>query len=149
MTGLTLAESRHNLDLFCASHAQPTTSKVITAYGADKAAEKAENLITRTLGVLQEHGVYAAFLWLAARTDKDMSAAAALTMNLQAMINAVHADYLPDVALFLQQPETNHMLQNLAALLLVKRVMERTLIYARYHAKAEAEKGKVGSTNGK
>lgn len=135
-----LKDVGNNLDLFCASHAQSIAKQVMKGFGAEKPAE---NLITRTLGVLQEHGIYATFLWLFTRSEKEKNAAKEMVGGLQTLITSMDENYLPDMQRFLEQPATNPMLINLPTLLLVKRTMERALTYARYHAKAEIEKEKA------
>ena len=125
-----------NLDLLCAKHAQIVTKEVMGAF-TEKPAEKAENLITRTLGVLQGQGVYAAFLWLSCRSEKEKTAAQKLKDGLQSMVASINETYLPNIDKFLAEPATNPILSDIPTLLLVKRTMERALTYARYHAKAQ------------
>lgn len=145
----TLKDINNNLDLFCANHGQSIMKEVIANFGPDKPAEKAENLITRTLGILQEHGIYAAFLWLFARPDKEKKAANKMIDCLKILITSVDESYLPDMKKFMDEPATNPMLNNINILLFVKQVMEQTLIYARYHAKAEGVKAKAADQTAK
>lgn len=145
---LTLARAKGNLDLFCANHAHSITEHTIAAYKQakkDKPAEKAENLITQALGVLQGQGIYATFLLLAAKTKKPSDASTStvvpekeLQAHLIVMLNAMElaAPITVDNILDTLRGETG-LLSNLSTLLLVKRTMERALTYARYHAKAQ------------
>lgn len=151
MASLTLSEAHNNLDLFCVSYAQALTVAVKTAFGADKAAEKAENLITRALGVLQEHGIYAAFLWLEVQATKgkepeksaDCRAAKQIRDSLAMLIKATAGFDLGEGTVILTHlQEKDGLLSQLSALLLVKRVIEQTLVYARYHAKAGGADGR-------
>jgi len=64
-----------------------------------------ETIINKSLGVLQEDGVYAFFLYLESRGNKEKKVTSKVTKNL---------DHL----------------------LFTKNMLERTLVYARYHAKA-------------
>jgi hypothetical protein len=142
---LSLDQVRANLDLFCASHGQFMACSVADAFTNEKKPEAAaENLVTRTLGVLQGHGIYAMFLWLAARPEKQKPAANVLTGALRSMIHMI-VDSFPstggDVLAELRKPDG--ILTNLPQMLLVKRVLEQALIYARYHAKA------MGGSDGK
>jgi len=100
-----------------------------------------ENSITKALGVLEEQGVYALFLYLHAR-EKDWGKA---TSN--------------ELATFLrQQPSQPHALlgasnkeepfgalhqlaTDLDKLLFARDLLHRALVYARYHAKAAQNAG--------
>jgi hypothetical protein len=119
-----------NLDYLTAKHAQ----KIVQALSADP--KKAENTLTKTLGVLQENGVYACFLYLYAREketgEKIAAEALALFASLQfpAAPNASNQDSLKYVA--------EKITTDLPTLLLAKEALEQMLIYARYGAKARA-----------
>lgn len=115
-----------NLDYLAAQHAQ----KIVEALKSDP--KKAEISLTKTLGVLQEDGVYACFLYLLAR-EKDiattiidqMCAMCALLTTLDIPNeSADHLEYARSLTV------------DLNTLLLAKEALERLLIYARYGAKA-------------
>lgn len=96
-----------------------------------------ENLITKTLGVLQEQGVYACLLFLFSRTSIEKSLADVTRPHLYNLLKELPA---------FQQSEINDqnglqffsdtVCSDMDALLLVKDLYEQTLIYARYGAKA-------------
>jgi len=91
-----------------------------------------ETLITKSLGVLQEDGVYAFFLYCQAKDERKS-------------IGKTAFDFLKEdgVLKSLLGTETDHLKvirdkfkDNLDALLFAKELLERTLVYTRYHAKA-------------
>lgn len=120
-----------NLDQRAAQYAQ-----TIVAEGQDGL----ENLITKTLGVLQEQGVYACLLFLFSRTSKEKILAETIRLHLY--------NLLKELPVF-QQSEINDqnglqffsdsVCTDLDTLLLVKDLYEQTMIYARFGAKAKGE----------
>lgn len=122
---------RLNLDQLAAQYAQ----KIVT----DGKAE-IENLITKTLGVLQEQGVYACLLFLFSRTSNEKSLAAKTRPHLYALLKELPAFTASEIndsnALKFY---ANAVCDDLDTLLLVKELYEQTLIYARYGAKAEGK----------
>ena len=128
-----------NLDRLAAETAQ----SVITNTKNQKAKD-IENTVTKTLGVLQEDGIYACFLYLLAK-EKDNGKAIVKEMLL--MLEKLHfswespnnngeIDIRSDIVL---KHITDHVTQNLERLLLTKEILEQMLIYARYGAKARQE----------
>lgn len=113
-----------NLDLKCAELGEKL------AQGANKEREK---LLTDGLGVLQEQGLYAFFLFLKAGKrgrPQDVSSAC--------------ADFLRDQGLL--QDGSNDLFKNLKPLadrlddlLFARELLAQALVYARYHAKARTE----------
>lgn len=135
-----------NLDRICAEFGYRICQSVQQEF---KKKSDTENLITKSLGVLQEDGVYAFFLYLAAQIkdkgEKEKSsskAARALADKATTLLATTPLDLLP------QDTDGDHekgmeyirkeggLADNLDQLLLAKRILEQTLIYARYHAKA-------------
>lgn len=122
-----------NLDLLAAQTAQ----QIITDTAGFKSSE-VDNLATKTLGVVQENGVYAATLFLYSRSGKDAEIAPwmrqqLLGMAAQAVLNRpAPTDQAQETLEFV----TDHICNNLDTLLLVKQLWEQTLIYVRYGAKA-------------
>ncbi len=97
---------------------------------------KLENTITKSLGVLQENGVYAFFLFLDAR--KSEKGAKEIGKQAKKLLRHQHIMLLRDR----QEKEKNDYLalqtltNTLDHLLLAHQLLEQALIYARYHAKA-------------
>lgn len=118
-----------NLDYLAAQHAQ----KMVAALSADP--KKAENTITKALGVLQENGLYACFLYLYAK-EKEADKMIAVALELFKALNfpaPPDADAGRDEVLAYIAQDIS---ADLPALLLAKETLEQTLIYARYGAKA-------------
>lgn len=120
-----------NLDRLVAQYAQ-----AIIRHTRDKKASDVDNTITKALGVLQENGIYACFLYLKAK-EKDNG-----DVVVEEMLNL-----LDSLGFGWGKPATNkvedilhHLMEkvtvNLERLLLAKETLEQMLIYARYGAKA-------------
>ncbi len=123
-----------NLDLEAARAAQEIISE------KKQSAKDMENLITKTLGVLQENGVYACMLFLYSRTGNSDEISKHVRQKLLQMTELlekkpVKHDKSDDVLKFL----TENICNDIDTLLLTKQLWEQTLIYARYGAKACAD----------
>lgn len=109
-----------------------------------KPVETLERLTTKTLGVLQQQGVYATMLFLFSRTgDEAKVAESYIRPHLYQALKALPAfqndagvpDSNADAETALKF-YTDKVLDDLDTLLLVRDLYEQTLIYARYGAKA-------------
>jgi len=163
-----MSNRRQNLDRLAAARSQEMV-KVIGEFIKDNRqvkATEADNLYTKALGVLQEHGLYAMALYLLYRSGNQTGAdttkysaeelIATQTMaNLWAMLSE---EALADLRV---KPEQSidwtvlngrdqkktiltHFSENLCAsdlgrMFFVKELFEQALIYARYHARALRE----------
>lgn len=133
-----------NLDRLCAHFGYEMCQKTGEQFkGKDGKPDKAktENLITKSLGVLQEDGVYAFFLYLSSRgSEKD--GADELGRQATELLSDEEVKLLPENMIKTSQAalETirgkDDLADDLDNLLLAKRLLEQALIYARYHAKA-------------
>lgn len=121
-----------NLDYLAAKHAQ----KIIEQTKGEKSSD-VENALMKTLGVLQENGVYACFLHLLANENKIGKSAVkemlALLQELQ-FPSPPESDSDKGVLAYIAE----HVTRDLPRLLLAKEVLEQMLIYARYGAAARA-----------
>ncbi len=122
-----------NLDQLAAQTAQQ-----IIAETSQWKTNEVDNLATKTLGVLQENGVYAATLFLYSRTGPDAKVAPSVRQRLLklAATEIITKDAPNDTAQDALRFITEHISGDLDTLLLVKQVWEQTLIYVRYGAKA-------------
>jgi len=115
-----------NLDVKCAELAEKL------ANGANK---ERESLLTDGLGVLQEQGLYAFFLFLGA-TKKgkagDVRSACGQFLREQGLLDGNSNDPLPGLRTLAGQ---------LDDLLFARDLLIQALVYARYHAKARNEGG--------
>jgi hypothetical protein len=127
-----------NLDLLAARAAQG-----IVGATASQKAKEVDNLVTKSLGVLQENGVYAGLLYLYSRSSEaDRTIAEKVREQLLGLTGELGQPQ-PDArdheaALRFM---ADHVCNDLDTLLLVKQVWEQTLIYARYGAKARDKAG--------
>lgn len=130
-----------NLDRLAAQHAQQIVKRI-------KKASDVESTITKALGVLQEHGVYACFLYLQAKEKENGS------VVVEEML-----DLLDDLGFGWGRPTTNaveavlhHITETVTAdlerLLLAKTTLEQMLIYARYGTKAHRAEQERGNSPG-
>ena len=120
-----------NLDQLAAQYAQ----KIVSATRKD-----GEILITKTLGVLQEQGVYAMMLFLFSRTGNEKGLAEKTRPCLYDLLKQLpnfNDSNLTDKNALEFFADT--VCGDLDTLLLVKELYEQTLIYARYGAKAAKE----------
>jgi len=132
-----------NLDRVCAQYGWEMARQVHEALKKKK--KKAENHITKSLGVLQEDGVYAFFLYQVSRGEGERRGAEALRGQAHALLGAAGVEPFDTVNDSLEAVRGNKeknihgLADNLDALLLARRLLEQALIYARYHAKALEE----------
>jgi hypothetical protein len=131
-----------NFDLLAAKHAQAVISNT-----KDSKSSDIKNTVTKALGVLQEDGVYACFLYLLAKEKEPGKKVVEQMLDLLEGLGfgwnkPVKADGTPEVVL---KHITDHVTQDLEKLLLSKETLEQMLIYARYGAEARQD---VDSENG-
>ena len=106
-----------------------------------------ENTITKSLAVLAEQGVYAFGLFLATRKEKEARAVGLIDKQIRDLLKEtkLYSTTQPDKASYYrgitaEQPGESAT-DALRRLLLTKQLMETTLTYARYHAKALGKAG--------
>jgi hypothetical protein len=132
-------DSTHNLDRLAAQSAQ----KIIHRMGKNKKASDIDNTVTKALGVLQENGIYACFIYLLAKEKENGMVVVEEMLNL-----------LDGLGFGWGRPSSNGVEQilqyitdkvsadpgqgGLERLLLAKETLEQMLIYARYGAKARS-----------
>jgi hypothetical protein len=122
-----------NLDLLCARYGFQIAQEVHS-----KLKNQAENHITKSLGVLQENGVYAFFLFQASRKrEKETHAAEELKKKAVELLGSIPLEpFHPGSDPLEAIRGKDGLASRLDDLLLAKRLLEQALIYARYHAKA-------------
>jgi hypothetical protein len=140
-----MISKENNLDWIAAKCAQDVIKNT-----EHKKSKDVENSVTKALGVLQENGVYACFLYLLAKekpTEEDKK-------KKQKSTGEVLVEHMLDLLDRLQidwgKPSSNkaegilsYITENdkitLEQLLLTKETLEQMLIYARYGAKARED----------
>jgi len=121
-----------NLDRLCAKYGFEFTQEVNKSF---KDASKTENLLTKSLGVLQEQGLYAFILFCESRGDREQKGA----VEIKKITRKILKDELKLIEsndLLEEIRKENGLASNLEGLTLSIQVLEKALIYARYHAKA-------------
>ena len=163
-----MSDQRHNLDRLAAARSQELVRVIGKSIKGDKQvrATEADNLYTKALGVLQEHGLYAMALYLLYRSGnqtgnntKKYSAeeliATQAMANLWAMLGEealTELHVMPERSIdWMALNSRDHKEailthfsddlcgSDLGRMLFVKGLFEQTLIYARYHARALRE----------
>jgi hypothetical protein len=123
-----------NLDRLAAEHAQQFIRLTFGQKHGD-----VDNTVTKALGVLQEDGLYACFLYLLAK-EKDKGKH--LTTEMLGLLEKLGFGWgkpsAQDAASILKHL-TDKVTVDLERLLLAKEVLEQMLIYARYGAKARCD----------
>ena len=125
-----MSANPQNLDQLCARYGWEIAKEV-----HDKIGKNAENHITKSLGVLQENGVYAFFLYQVSRGAREKAGAEKLRDKAKELLKDAGINGFQNA----DNPLTAvrvHLAGDLDQLLLAKRLLEQALIYARYHAKA-------------
>lgn len=120
-----------NLDRLAAQHAQAIISRT-----TDKKASEVDNTVTKALGVLQENGVYACFLYLRAKEGENGAVVVEEMLDLLDGLGfgwgKPTGNSPEEVLSYISEKVT----VDLERLLLAKETLEQMLIYARYGAKA-------------
>ncbi len=119
-----------NLDLKCAE------------IGRELAAMADDTVFTRALGVLEEQGPYACFLYLKAREGQNGGKIVDKSTGLLRNVLGNQAQPTDGLA-FIQSlaDNLNDNLDQLDQLLFARDLLRQMFIYARYHAKARATAG--------
>jgi hypothetical protein len=124
--------TQKNLDRLAAKYAQEVIKN-----SKDKDID-IENTVTKALGVLQENGVYACFLYLMAKEDEKREKV--VVNNMLGLLDELNFGWgkpnNPSDNKEVLEYIINKVTVDLERLLLAKETLEQMLIYARYGAKA-------------
>ncbi|MCB0039194.1 MAG: hypothetical protein KIT77_25960 [Caldilinea sp.] len=108
-------------------------------------ADALDNTVTKTLGVLQENGVYAAFLFLLSRTDTEKPRAEIVRGEALQLLGAMGFAWDGERAPASSEQVLSYVTSKVTAgdtpealerQMLAKEALEQMLTYARYGAKA-------------
>ncbi len=124
--------TQKNLDRLAAEYAQ----KVINCCPKGPEIKDMENTVTKALGILQENGVYACFLYLLAKEDEKGKVVVDKMLDLLNQLNFGWGKPSDLSAEKVLHYINDKVVVNLERLLLAKETLEQMLIYARYGAKA-------------
>lgn len=130
-----------NLDYLCMKYGHE-----IAECKGKKKSDK-ENLVTKALGVLQENGPYAMFLYLEGASKNDIAGyCKKILLNLfrkeQQLADCIKSeatippkdDKFPNIMAWLRKVSAD-----VDSLFFIKKIYQQVLIYARYHIKALEE----------
>ena len=124
--------TQKNLDRLAAKYAQEVIKN-----SKDKDID-VENTVTKALGVLQENGVYACFLYLLAKENEKVEKV--VVNNMLGLLDELNFGWgkpnNPSDNKEVLEYIINKVTVDLERLLLAKETLEQMLIYARYGAKA-------------
>ncbi len=121
----------HNLDQLAAKYAQ----EVVQAGDTN-----IETTVTKALGVLQENGVYACFLYLRAKEKDNGKTVVKKMLCLLAELGFDEGKPADDAPVeTILKHVSDKVTVDLERLLLAKETLEQMLIYARYGAKARSK----------
>lgn len=122
-----------NLDRLAAQSAQELIRKT-----QEKKKQDVDNAITKALGVLQENGVFACFLYLLAKEDAIGRIVVSEMLTLLEKLGHGWGKPDTDSAENILKFITDKITVNLETAILAKEMLEQMLIYARYSVKARS-----------
>ena len=97
----------------------------------EKKAKDLFNLITKSLGVLQEDGVFAFYVYLKSEKDKKVKMNEIIEKQTIELLKEII-----DMQLDCTLEKIKSLAEDIDTLLFAKSLIEKTLIYARYQAKS-------------
>lgn len=112
-----------NLDFICIKHGQQMPR--------DK---ESGNIIRKALGVLKEDGVYAMFLWIETKNKRLREKLIPLLNESVIKKNLLNESEFPNDFKGLTE-KLRDITNDIDKLLFLKKILERTFIYALYHSK--------------
>lgn len=123
-----------NLDYFCIDIGQAIFSEA-------SCKPDVENIARKALGVLQEDGVYAMFLWLEYK-GKNINEKLIDLLNKPEIKKRLlnNSENFPDDNFNKFCEKLKTVAEDIDKLLFLKKILERTLTYALYHAKIGEQK---------
>ena len=124
-----MTDRKNNLDLSCAKIGK----KIVDELKGKNSHSDIKNAIQKSLGVLQEDGIYAFYVYLKSEGCVSSKIAESSWNIFNDGLNFVDCGY--DKNKF-NQSLKDKILNDLDKTFLAKDVLEKTMIYTRYHAKA-------------
>lgn len=123
-----------NLDRKCFSSSMEIAKEIMAVKEEDKKKKAKElfNFITKSLGILQENGVFAFFIFL--RSEKEKTKIGNIIEKRTVKLLRENVSNQLDTDL----EKIQLLTEDVNTLLFAKSLIEKTLIYARYQAKSES-----------
>ena len=133
-----------NLDFLCAKHGQDIIRSIEQEVVDQKIKKNdIENMLQKSLGILQEDGIYAFTVYLDSegafkdKIDGKEKVVKAILKNAWNLLSSTDIALVKGVCEKENvYPELQRLSEDLNKLFLAKDLIERCLIYARYHTKA-------------
>lgn len=124
-----------NLDYECMKYAQGIVHSIDKS--EKKNVKELENKLRKVQGVLQEDGIYAMFLWLESKEGKNIRKILIELLNESDIREHLltNSSNFPDGFSEFCEILLREVAQDIDKLLFMKKLLERTLTYALYHAK--------------
>lgn len=122
-----------NLDYICVKYGQEITNFVGKA--DEKKIKELKNNLRKAIGVLQTDGVYAMFLWLEKNDKQTRKVFTKLLNEPELRKQLLNNDKKFNEGFDKFCKDLQEVAENIDKLLFVKKLLERTLTYALYHAK--------------
>ncbi|WP_205665667.1 hypothetical protein [Anoxybacter fermentans] len=124
-----------NLDYYCMKYGQK-----IGSMGDEKKVKEILNNIRKALGVLKEDGIYAMFLWLEDKDKGKIRKQGLLPLLNDGNIKTMFIDKKDNFSETFEGlcSTIKDIAKDIDKVLLLKKILERTLTYALYHAKVRA-----------
>lgn len=123
-----------NLDQICAKYGYDIALNVSKIFGSD--SKKAETLITKGLGVLQVQGLYSFGLFCVSRSNSEIDASKEMKNIIQTLLKHKGLQLIKKDDLLEELREKDGLGSKLDELIMANELVEKTLIYSRYHAKS-------------
>ena len=118
-----------NIEALTSELSHKIVDEISKLSSSDKTKTKLKNLIDKSLGVLANNGVYAYYVYII--SQKSDKATELFLDDLKDIFNII-GNYNPSN----RETYFQTIAQDLHKLLFLKQLLEKTLVYARYHAKA-------------
>jgi len=129
-----------NLDRLCAEEGYEFAKKVNEAFNDPK---KTENLLTRSLDVLQDQGIYSFVLFCRSRGETERDGARKIEeITKEILKDKLKPNLIGGGDLLKEICDEKGLASRFEDLTLAIKVLEKSLIYARYHSKAMSKSSK-------
>lgn len=125
-----------NLDHLCAEYGYRFAEEVKKSL---KDAKRAESLITKSLAVLQEQGLYSFGLFCSSRGEAEIDGANKIKEVAQELLREKQLKLIGNGDFLEEIRKDGGLATRIDELMLAIQVLEKSLIYARFHVKAMAK----------
>lgn len=119
---------QNNIDFLTAKCGFQIVENLNKAIEAGNKSTKIETVLNNSLGVLSSNGVYALWLYVKSENNENNIKIVKILNNCGIELNEGSSD----------EDKVINLSKDLKKLLFAKEILEKTLIYARYRAKAES-----------